>query len=310
LLADLARRKGLWRQSLLHWSEALQRGLPSTEDLLVASELSILADQPQEAVDYARRAVALEPSGLSFGGLGQALFAADRPDSAVRPLRRAVEIEPDNPRHRFQLGNVLEVLGRIEEAEEEFSAYVAMAPQDPIGHLNYGVHLEGQGRQLDALEQVTLAAELDSQLLRAWILQAQILEELGRYDEALAVVDALADDAAGGARYERWQERLRADLRAAEASQGAGKIRLLHIVIADSTEVETVVAALAAGADFAALAARFSVGSTAVAGGDIGWVAPAEMVEPMRSAIADLEPQQISPPIASQGYVHFFKRVH
>jgi parvulin-like peptidyl-prolyl isomerase len=33
------------------------------------------------------------------------------------------------------------------------------------------------------------------------------------------------------------------------------------------------------------------------------------MVEPLRSAIAALQPQQISPPIESRGMVHFFKRL-
>jgi tetratricopeptide (TPR) repeat protein len=310
LLADLTRRKGLWKESLGHWQDALERSEPTAEDLLVASELSILAERLDDAVAYARQAVALDPSGATYSGLGQALFSADRPDSAIAAMRRAIELAPDEPRHRFQLANALELLGRSDEAESYFAGYVAARPEDPMGRLNYAIHLDRSGEQLEALEQVRRAVALDTTTVRARVLEAQILERLGRYEEALAVVEYLADhgnDEVTG--IDDWLRRLRKDNAAAKASESAGKVRLLHIVLADSSQVAEVESALAAGADFADLATQYSVGPSAVQGGDVGWIAPTEMVEPLRSAIVRLEPQEVTPPIAMRGYVHIFKRL-
>ncbi|MFO7652887.1 MAG: tetratricopeptide repeat protein [Candidatus Krumholzibacteriia bacterium] len=309
LLADLTRRKGLWKQSLQHWNDALERAEPTAEDLVVASELSILARQPEAAIEYGRRAVRREPNGMSYNGLGQAFFAADRPESARTALQRAVELDPETPRHRFHLANVLEVLGDTEGAERQFEAYVALEPDDATGYLNYGIHLDRQGRRVEALEKLRRATELDPDLLSARVAQAQILESLGREEDALEVVRPLTERQEAGDQLGAWAERLQAQVARAAASSSEGKVHLLHIVVADSSSADQVERALAGGEDFAALATRFSVGSTAATGGDVGWVSPGDMVEPLRSAIAALKPQDVTPALASRGYVHFFKRV-
>jgi parvulin-like peptidyl-prolyl isomerase len=83
----------------------------------------------------------------------------------------------------------------------------------------------------------------------------------------------------------------------------------LHIITPDTLAVRLIQQELALGTDFASLATRFSSGPTAAAGGDIGWVAPSEMVEPLRSAIEALAPNEISPLVVQRGQYHFFKRV-
>jgi tetratricopeptide (TPR) repeat protein len=310
LMADIAAGKGLWKQSLGHLEMALAQEDPSLQDLMTASELSILTGDNAGAVDYCRRAVALEPGPVSYGGLGEAYFAVEEMDSALIYLRLAVEQAPQAPRYRFNLANALEVSGMIMEADTHFLAFLAMEPDDPVGHFNYGIHLDKLGRSEEALAEVSLAVELNPDMLTARVVQAQILEELGRWDEALEVVIGLNEiDEANTSELSAWEERI---INQRDSSLGAmreGKVHLLHIVMGNEQIVETVTAELAAGTAFTTMAVRYSSGEAAAKGGDIGWINPAEMKEPMKSVILELAMNETSPPVEAGGLYHIFKRI-
>jgi len=310
LQSELARRKGLWRQARDHWLNGIGRDGESADDLLIAGELSIMAGEPAVALGFGRRAVQLAPSGATYGGLGEAYFAADMYDSALTALRRAVELDPTLSHHRFNLANLLEINGLIEEAEVHFEVYVAAVPNDPLGHLNYALHLQKRGRIGAALEPATAAVRLDSDLLMARVVLGQLLEALGRYDEAIAVVTQLqAREQEQSPKLANWLARLEMNRSETVSARQAGKVRLLHIVTADSTVIAQIDAELTAGIDFAQVAMRYSVGSAAVRGGDIGWVVPTEMVEPLQSTIQRLQPGDVSSVVKSRGQFHLFKRL-
>ncbi|MCB2010884.1 MAG: peptidylprolyl isomerase [Geminicoccaceae bacterium] len=65
-------------------------------------------------------------------------------------------------------------------------------------------------------------------------------------------------------------------------------------------------AAVRDGADFAALARQVSVGETAEAGGDLGWVPISDVPGGLRPAVAALQPGQLSDPLPSPTGVHLF----
>ena len=71
--------------------------------------------------------------------------------------------------------------------------------------------------------------------------------------------------------------------------------------VAVRENAEKLVEQIGAGADFAALARQFSNGSTAAAGGDMGWVQEHQLAEDVAAALAALEPGQVSAPIRSNG---------
>jgi len=310
LMADIAAGKGLWKKSLDHLEMALAQEDPSLQDLMTASELSILIGDNLGAVDYCRRAVALEPGPVSYGGLGEAYFAVEEIDSALVYLRLAVEQAPDGSRYRFNLANALEVSGMIVEADTHFLAFLAMEPDDPVGHFNYGIHLDKLGRSEEALAEVSLAVDLDPDMLTARVVKAQILEDLGRWDEALEVVIGLNEvDEANTAELSAWEERI---ISRRDSSLGAtreGKVHLLHIVMGNEQILETVTSGLAAGAAFTTMAVRYSSGEAAAKGGDIGWIKPVEMKEPMKSVILELAMNETSPPVEAGGLYHIFKRI-
>ncbi|MEO0085160.1 MAG: peptidylprolyl isomerase [candidate division WOR-3 bacterium] len=93
-----------------------------------------------------------------------------------------------------------------------------------------------------------------------------------------------------------------------------GRVRLAHVLvgISPSTEAEDaarvrisdVMALLARGGEFPALARSFSDDVAASRGGDRGWVDESELPPDLRMVVGQLEPGQISPPFRSQtGYM-------
>lgn len=61
------------------------------------------------------------------------------------------------------------------------------------------------------------------------------------------------------------------------------------------------------GADFSALARRFSQDGSAVNGGDLGWFSDGQMVSEFENAVHGLKPGQISRPVRSQFGWHIIK---
>ncbi len=310
LLANLAKRKQLWGQAAEHLRDAMDVEGENAGDLVTLGELKIMAHQSRQAVGIFQRAVAMQPSGETYGGLGEAWFSANKPDSALAALRQAVKMAPEEPRHRFNLANVLEIQGHVDEAGEQFARYVTLAPDDPIGHLNYGIHLEGVGELEQALSEVDRAVAQDSSQLSGLVVKGQILEKLGRYDDALQVVGLLdRRDPSSQGELAQWRRELTTEGAQVASARETGKVHLMHIVTGDPRAADSLKVALARGDDFGSLAVRFSTGPTAAQGGDIGWVNPKDMVEPLRSTIAKLDIGATSPLVESKGLTHVFKRV-
>ncbi|MCP4572438.1 MAG: tetratricopeptide repeat protein [bacterium] len=310
LLAEIAAGKGLWDQSLIHLEQVIGSTEMTADDLILASELALVARHGDKALDYGRRAVALAPTARTLGGLGEAFFAVDQVDSAIVYLRRAV-VEPEaTHRYRFNLANALEVAGLFTEAGDEFRTYLVEAPEDPVGHFNYGVHLDKGGRSEEALAVLARAVELDPDMLTAYVVRAQIYEGQGRWDEALQAVEALRErDPGNAAELREWSRRLASLQTASAEAASTGKVHLLYMVLGDDDVLARVREELAQGVDFADVTMRYSGGPAAARGGDIGWIRPEEMVEPLRGAIEILSANEISPPVESGGLYHIFKRV-
>lgn len=310
LQADIAASRGLWPQSLAHLQDAMSRQQPTVSDYLAASELSLMMGKRESAVNYCRQAVQLEPSGASYGALGEAFFASDNMDSSLVYLRKAVDSDSVNPRHRFNLANALEITGQYEESEKHFQYFLASQPDDVVGNFNYGIHLEKQGREVEALYYINRTISLEPGMVSAHIVKVQLLEKLGMFDEALMEIAVLKQaDVENKPQLILWEKRLLIARSEAMGARVEGKIHLLHMVLGDPALVEEVVAYLDAGADFGSLVTQYSTGPAAAKGGDIGWILPEEMVGEMRDAIEVLGKYDISPPIESRGLYHIFKRL-
>lgn len=310
LLADIAAGRGLWSQALDHLQDALGLEPREVADWRSAADLAILCSRHAKAIEYARHAVSLEPDAASLGGLGEAFFAADQIDSAVVYLRKAVARGGGAPRVRFNLANAMEVAGLHEEAGVHFKVFLKEQPNDPVGHFNYAIHLQRQGQLEGALAEVEYALRLDGRMLTAHVVKIQVLEDLGRWDQALVAVARLKElDQANAGELVAWEQRLAVLRDAALGAQAEGKVHLLHMVLNDREQLAAVTEALGRGEDFAALVVQHSYGAASARGGDIGWIKTEEMIEPLRGAILKLRVGETSPPIESKGLIHLFKRI-
>jgi len=62
-----------------------------------------------------------------------------------------------------------------------------------------------------------------------------------------------------------------------------------HILVKDEATAKSILEQLAAGGDFAKLAAEFSMDPSKDTGGDLGWFTPDQMVEPFAKAVTALK---------------------
>ncbi|MEM6577421.1 MAG: peptidylprolyl isomerase [Pseudomonadota bacterium] len=84
------------------------------------------------------------------------------------------------------------------------------------------------------------------------------------------------------------------------ADMDAKEYRASHILVESEEEAIELITSLASGADFAELAQEFSTGPSGQAGGDLGWFADGDMVEPFFEAVSALEPGKVSAPVQTQ----------
>ncbi|HEU0309937.1 MAG TPA: peptidylprolyl isomerase [Sphingomicrobium sp.] len=93
------------------------------------------------------------------------------------------------------------------------------------------------------------------------------------------------------------------------ASKGAEEFRVGEIFISATSvneeqalaNAQRVFAALQQGGSFVGYARQFSEASTAAVGGDLGWVRPEQLPEPLAQALRQMRPGMVSPPIKVQG---------
>jgi peptidyl-prolyl cis-trans isomerase C len=67
-----------------------------------------------------------------------------------------------------------------------------------------------------------------------------------------------------------------------------------HILVSDREQAAALVDRLDSGESFVELAGQYSEDGTSRDGGNLGWFAPGDMVEPFSAAVADLEPGEVT----------------
>lgn len=103
----------------------------------------------------------------AFNDLGLCYARQGKYDKAVAALNRAVELQPDRTLYRNNIATVLVAQGRIDEA----LAHLTDAHGAAVAHYNIGFLLNKRGQQRQALEQFSLAVQVDPKLTAAqeWV---------------------------------------------------------------------------------------------------------------------------------------------
>jgi tetratricopeptide (TPR) repeat protein len=149
----------------------------------------------EEAFSAWRTAISLKPDlAEAYLEMGAAQKRTGKLDEAEKNYRQMLRALPGNPAAKLSLSALLIDSGRPADAE-----LVALSGlNDPIDarlkgvmHNNLGLALRAQNKNAEALENYEKAQALDPSLPLLDMLRAEVLHDLKRYDEALAVLEKL-----------------------------------------------------------------------------------------------------------------------
>lgn len=143
------------------------------------------------ALSDIRRAMELQPKNVFFiDRYAWFLLDTGRYDSALQVINSALEIDPDHAQALWRKGIILEALHRYDEALEYYDKAIEKKPAAAVYH-SRGIVLIGLGRHGDALESFDMALALAPELQTTLCSKAQVLDDLHRYEEAIAIYDRL-----------------------------------------------------------------------------------------------------------------------
>lgn len=111
-------------------------------------------------------------------------------ERALESLGRLVEERPDHSNTRYVAGLALLFLGRHDEALPHFLAAAEGDPDDAFAAYYVGLCLEYAGRREESLARYRRASELDPYLRSPLLRLQQVLDRLGRPDEAARALEA------------------------------------------------------------------------------------------------------------------------
>ncbi|MGA7413302.1 MAG: tetratricopeptide repeat protein [Bryobacteraceae bacterium] len=141
-----------------------------------AATLSLQAGEPQQAITWAKAALAQSDNADLHYLLGKAEEAANQPEPALADLRRAVELAPDNEGYTFDLGQALLQRGDFADAFSLFGAARTRFPKSAQIELAYGVAAYGQRKFHDAIAAFLQVTRLDPSIEQPYIFIGKILE--------------------------------------------------------------------------------------------------------------------------------------
>jgi predicted O-linked N-acetylglucosamine transferase (SPINDLY family) len=118
--------------------------------------------------------------------LGVIAFQTDNLEPALDLVQRSVALRPDGAVYRNNLGQILERLGRGEEAERAYAAAVALDPAYAEAYNNLGHRLHGRDELAGAETCFRKAVELNPQYAEPHTNLGNLLKDRGELDAAIA----------------------------------------------------------------------------------------------------------------------------
>jgi len=122
--------------------------------------------------------------------LGNTTSALGDQAGAEGQLRNALELAPNNAQIQYNLGNVLRLQKRFEEASDAFRKAIQLKPDYVMAYANMGASLHDAGKASEAIEAYRTAIQLVPNLFPAYLNLGQSLIELDRLDEALTAFES------------------------------------------------------------------------------------------------------------------------
>jgi len=177
------------REALPYFERHLDMVSDDQQTLVQIGKCRADLGQFKEAEAVLRRAVALSNDAVGEYNLGYVLEQVGRTEEAERQYERALALNPGLASAQTNLGTALAARGRFAEAAAHLAEAVRLEPGDAAARNNLGALLLQQ-RQLDAAAvQFRLALELNPDHADAHANLGSALAQQGAYDEALRQFD-------------------------------------------------------------------------------------------------------------------------
>ena len=145
------------------------------------------AGQPAEGAALLERAVQAAPGfAVAQSDLGAMLMILDRLDEALPRLRTAIDLNPTNADAQLNLGNALHAMGEPQIAEDHYRKALAIEPRNVRANLSLGNCLRQMHRAQEALGYLTTAVALAPGSAAGHVFLGNTLGELGQADAAAA----------------------------------------------------------------------------------------------------------------------------
>jgi len=225
LLGLTLNRRGRFREALEHLHEAVRCGAGTASVWNSAGEALGSLGRTAEALDAFVRATRLDPTfAQAHYNAGLTLRALGKRDAAIQALRAAVRLRPDFADAVQALGGLLHATGRYQAAIDCFRVLVRLRPDDAVAHTSLGASSQMLGDLVVARTCYEKAVELAPQYPEAHsnlgtVYQAQremdlaeacfrraleidpdhpdalgglaaSMDRMGRYEEALALIES------------------------------------------------------------------------------------------------------------------------
>jgi tetratricopeptide (TPR) repeat protein len=174
----------------VEWAARAIRIDPRADYISTLGMALLGAGRLEEALKAFDKAVSLEPADAAhWKNLGAALIDLDRPDEALLSLRHALDLRPHYADAANLVGLILYRRDRFAEALEYFDISVRANPdQADALHLR-ALMLQKVGRQQEAVADGLRSAQLDPTNADTHNNLGSVLHELRRFDESLACYD-------------------------------------------------------------------------------------------------------------------------
>jgi len=145
-----------------------------------------LEDGVLQVVEHPAEPSAATPAQITRDWFAEGLTLENTdPAGAVAAYRQAADENPHNAAAWINLGRLLHVLGRTEEAEEVYRRALEQVGPDPLLLFNQAVLLEDAGRTAAALDAYQAALAGDPDLADCHYNLARLYESLGKPQHAI-----------------------------------------------------------------------------------------------------------------------------
>ena len=137
----------------------------------------------EEAEAHYRESLAIKPQPAIYNDLGFVLERQGLTEEAVEAYRKAIKLDPESASAHYNLGSYLVRSGKFVEGERHLRIALKKSPNTQT-YTGLGIALWQMGRTDEAIANLQAAIEADPTNATAHQKLAEVLESLGRADEA------------------------------------------------------------------------------------------------------------------------------